>query len=267
MARIISITVIFLFSFFQVSISSASEQLAKSKFLERMERELLGEKTGTLNVQSEPQGALVFVDGVLKGKTPCSLSDISPGRLTVEVQLDEYTPQEKEVDVTAGETQMLKFVLERASTGAATGVVISADPANSCIKGTTVTFKAEGSGGTGKYEYQFLKKGPSKDDRWVRTQKYSSQNTWTWKTTDDDVGISKIGVHVRSSGSTAKREAKNMIPYEVKEPPNPDRKALEELLTEQEQKIEDGDKRMIAHPTFLDELRDLLKRYKNRIAQ
>jgi len=267
MARIISITVILLFSFFQVSICSASEQLAKSKFLERMEKELLGEKTGTLDVDSEPQGALVFVDGVLKGKTPCSLSGISPGEFTIQVQLDEYAPQEKEVEVTAGETQGLKFVLERASTGEATGVKISADPANSCIKGATVTFKAEGSGGTGKYEYRFSKKGPSKDDRWVETQEYSSKNTWTWKTRDDDVGSNRIAVHVRSSGSTAKREAKNRIRYEVKEPPNPDRKALEELLSELEQKIEDGDKRMIAHPTFLDELRDLLKRYKKRIAQ
>jgi hypothetical protein len=267
MARIISIMIILLFSFFQVSICSAYEQLAKSKFLERMEKELLGEKTGTLDVDSEPQGALVFVDGVLKGKTPCSLSGISPGKFTVQAQLDEYAPQEKEVEVTAGETQVLKFVLERASLGAATGVKLTADPANSCIKGATVTFTAEGSGGTGKYEYRFSKKGPSKDDRWIEMQKYSSQNTWAWKTTDADVGSNRIVVHVRSTGSTARRQARNRISYEVKEPPNPDRQALEELLTELEQKIEDGDKRMIAHPTFLDELRDLLKRYKNRIAQ
>ena len=65
MARLISIMVIFLFSFFQVSICSGYEQLAKSKFLEEMEKKLLGEKTGTLDIDSEPQGALVFVDGVL----------------------------------------------------------------------------------------------------------------------------------------------------------------------------------------------------------
>jgi hypothetical protein len=267
MARIISIMIILLFSFFQVSICSAYEQLAKSKFLERMEKELLGEKTGTLDVDSEPQGALVFVDGVLKGKTPCSLSGISPGKLTVQVQLDEYAPQEQEVEVTAGETRGFKFVLERASTGEVTGVKLVADPANSCIKGATVTFTAEGSGGTGKYEYRFSKKGPSKDGKWVRTQEYSSKNTWTWTTTDGDVGSNIIVVQVRSAGSTAKREARNRIRYEVKKPPNPDRQALEELLTELDQKIEDGDKKMIAHPTFLDELRDLLKRYKKRISQ
>lgn len=267
MARIISITVILLFSFFQVSICSASEQLAKSKFLERMEKELLGEKTGTLDLDSEPQGALVFVDGVLKGKTPCSLGGISPGNLTIQVELDDYAPQEKEVELTAGETQVLKFVLERARAEVATGVKLTADPEKSCIKGTTVTFKAEGLGGTGKYEYRFLKKGPLKDAKWVRTQKYSSKNTWTWETKDADVGTNRIVVHVRSSGSTAKKEAQKGMRYEVNEPPNPDRQALEDLLTELEQKIEDGDKRMIAHPTFLDELRDLLKRYKERIAR
>lgn len=267
MARVISIMVIFLFSFFQVSICSGYEQLAKSKFLEEMEKRLLGEQTGTLDIDSEPQGAMVFVDGVLKGKTPCSLGGISPGNLTIQVELDDYVPQEKEVELTAGETQVLKFVLERASAGEVTGVKLVADPANSCIKGAIVTFTAEGSGGTGKYEYRFLKKGPSKDDKWVRTQKYSSKNTWTWETKDADVGSNRIVVQVRSSGSMAKKEARKGMRYEVNEPPNPDRQALEELLTELGQKIEDGDKRMIAHPTFLDELRDLLKRYMKRIAQ
>lgn len=267
MARVISIMVIFLFSFFQVSICSGYEQLAKSKFLEEMEKRLLGEQTGTLDIDSEPQGAMVFVDGVLKGKTPCSLGGISPGNLTIQAELDDYVPQEKEVELTAGETQVLKFVLERASAGEVTGVKLVADPANSCIKGAIVTFTAEGSGGTGKYEYRFLKKGPSKDDKWVRTQKYSSKNTWTWETKDADVGSNRIVVQVRSSGSMAKKEARKGMRYEVNEPPNPDRQALEELLTELGQKIEDGDKRMIAHPTFLDELRDLLKRYMKRIAQ
>ena len=37
------------------------------------------------------------------------------------------------------------------------------------------------------------------------------------------------------------------------------RKALGELLTELEQKITDADKRMVAHPKFLDELRVLVE--------
>ena len=269
MARVIFIVVIFLFSFFQVNICSAYEPIEKSKILDKLGGVFFGEeKAGTLDVDSEPQGAMVFVDGVLKGKTPCSLVGIAPGRLTVQVELEEYVPQEKQVEVTEDETQALKFILERARPDAATGVKLTADPASSCVKGTAVTFKAEGSGGTGKYEYRFSKKGPTKAEKWARTQKYSSKNTWTWMTTDADVGLNRIVVQVRSSGSTAKKEAQKGMLYEVNagELPSPDRKALEELLRELEQKIEDGDKRMVAHPTFLDELRDLVKRYQRRIA-
>ena len=265
MARVIPIVVIFLFSFSQVGICSAYDP----KVLEKLGEVFFGEeKAGTLDVDSEPQGAMVFVDGVLKGKTPCSLGGIAPGRLTVQVELEEYVPQERQVEVTEDETQALKFILERARPDAATGVKLTADPASSCLKGAAVTFKAEGSGGTGKYEYRFLKKGPTTAEKWVRTQKYSSKNTWTWMTTDADVGSNRIVVHVRSSGSTAKREAQKGMLYEVNagELSSPDRKALEELLSELEQKIDAGDKRMVAHPTFLDELRDLVKRYQRRIA-
>jgi PEGA domain-containing protein len=370
MFRAIFIVGLFLFSFFQINICPADEPIDKNRFLEKLGEALFGEeRAGTLDVDSEPRGAMVYVDGVLKGKTPCSLGGIAPGRWTVQVELDEYVPQENTVEVTEDETQALKFILERARPNTATGVKLTADPARSCLKGTAVTFKAEGSGGTGKYEYRFFMKGPATGDKWVKKQRYSAKNTWTWMTSYADVGRNEIVVHVRSSGSKAKKEAQKGTPYFVSavapakgakltadpagpcykgtavtfkaegsggtgkyeyrflmigpatgdkwvkkqrysakntwtwmtsdadvgankivvqvrssgskakkealkgilyevnagEPPSPDRRALEEFLQELEQKIEDGDKRMVAHPTFLEELRDLVKRYQRRI--
>lgn len=51
------------------------------------------------------------------------------------------------------------------------------------------------------------------------------------------------------------------------EPEDANRQALSDLLTELEQKIEDGDKRMVAHPKFLDELRALVDKFRGRLRQ
>lgn len=51
------------------------------------------------------------------------------------------------------------------------------------------------------------------------------------------------------------------------EPEDINRQALSELLTELEQKIEDADKRMIAHPKFLDELRALVEKFRGKLRQ
>jgi len=44
-----------------------------------------------------------------------------------------------------------------------------------------------------------------------------------------------------------------------------DRQAFESLLSDLEQKIKEADKRMIAHPTFLEELKALVKQYRSRL--
>ena len=49
--------------------------------------------------------------------------------------------------------------------------------------------------------------------------------------------------------------------------PDPNREALESLLVELRDKINDADKRMVAHPRFLEELRSLIKHYKTRLRE
>lgn len=44
-----------------------------------------------------------------------------------------------------------------------------------------------------------------------------------------------------------------------------DRKTLNDLLTELEQKIKEADKRMVAHPKFLEELMNLVKQYRSKL--
>jgi len=44
-----------------------------------------------------------------------------------------------------------------------------------------------------------------------------------------------------------------------------DRQALESLIADLEQKIKEGDKKMVAHPKFPEELKALVKQYRSRL--
>ena len=46
-----------------------------------------------------------------------------------------------------------------------------------------------------------------------------------------------------------------------------DTQQLKYMISELEKKVEDGDKRMVAHPSFLNELREILKKYKSRLRE
>ena len=49
--------------------------------------------------------------------------------------------------------------------------------------------------------------------------------------------------------------------------PDPNREGLKSLLDELRQTIDEADKRMVAHPKFLDELRAMVERYKTRLRE
>lgn len=54
-------------------------------------------------------------------------------------------------------------------------------------------------------------------------------------------------------------------PVAAAEASDKNRRALDGLLDELEKKIEDADKRMVAHPKFLDEIQTLADKYKGRL--
>jgi len=69
------------------------------------------ENTGKLSISSQPPGALVFVDNVVKGKTPCLIEDVSAGQHTLSVELQGYAPWSTQVEVTGGSTVTLSPTL------------------------------------------------------------------------------------------------------------------------------------------------------------
>lgn len=74
------------------------------------------ESPGGIQVNSNPQGAQVYLDGVLTGQlTNCTLNDIEPGSHQVKVIKEGYVDQQSSVSVTNGETAQLNFTLNQHS--------------------------------------------------------------------------------------------------------------------------------------------------------
>ena len=66
--------------------------------------------------------------------------------------------------------------------------------------GSTVTFTANGSGGTGSYEYQFWVMPPG--GTWSIKQGYNSSSSWTWSTAGLAAGTYQVCVWARTAGTT-----------------------------------------------------------------
>ncbi|MDD1705749.1 MAG: PEGA domain-containing protein [Methanoregulaceae archaeon] len=100
--------------------------------------------TGSLNVQSDPSGANIFLDGVMEGITPALIPGVSTGLHTVRVEKTGFEPWESTVTITAGATTVVSVVLEPVPTPPTTGSIsIESDPAGAdarldgVFKGTT----------------------------------------------------------------------------------------------------------------------------------
>ncbi|HET7619007.1 MAG TPA: PEGA domain-containing protein [Vicinamibacterales bacterium] len=69
--------------------------------------------TGTLNVDSRPQGARVLLDGTYVGRTPIRLPRVKVGAHVVRIELDEHKPWSAMTRVVAGEETRVTGSLER----------------------------------------------------------------------------------------------------------------------------------------------------------
>jgi len=99
-------------------------------------------------------------------------------------------------------------------------VTLTPAPVSPQQPGTSVTFTAQGSGGTGSYEYKFWLRNPA--GAWSVVRDYASANTWTWNTTGLPVGTYNVQAWARNTGSTATYEAYTSVAsYVLTDPPPP----------------------------------------------
>ena len=76
----------------------------------------LGQKTGGVTVTSSPAGAEVFIDGVKRGVTPCTVEALEVGEYTLRLTRAGYDPAGGKLSVVPGTTDKKHFALS-SSTG------------------------------------------------------------------------------------------------------------------------------------------------------
>ena len=68
--------------------------------------------SGRVKVSSEPAGAEVTVNGIVRGKTPLVVSGVPKGRAAVKFRLEGFAEEVRELSVNAGDEQELSVVLK-----------------------------------------------------------------------------------------------------------------------------------------------------------
>ncbi len=76
--------------------------------------------------------------------------------------------------------------------------LLTASVASPAAAGDTVVWTAGASGGSGSYEYQFLRSGPDTGGNYVVTRDWGTSNTWSWTTTSSMAGDGTVMVKVRN---------------------------------------------------------------------
>ena len=80
------------------------------KPLVRTEKMVLS--SGTIDIMSEPSGAEVTVNGIVRGKTPLKVTEVPRGRAVVKFHLDGFLDEVRELAINAGDEQTLPVILK-----------------------------------------------------------------------------------------------------------------------------------------------------------
>ena len=97
----------------------------KSKAVVRMAKMVLEVKPGSIQVNSKPSGAGIFINGKNYGDTPFKISNLKPGSYLIRLEKSGHDPAIRKVNLPAGENLDLMFNLD-SNTG---GVDIVTHPA------------------------------------------------------------------------------------------------------------------------------------------
>ena len=68
--------------------------------------------SGTIDLMSEPAGAEVTVNGIVRGQTPLKVTDVPKGRAVVRFRLEGFEDEVRELAIKAGEVQTLPVALK-----------------------------------------------------------------------------------------------------------------------------------------------------------
>ena len=123
----------------------------------------LQKAVGVLRVVTEPSGAEVSVNGIVKGKSPVEVPALSPGAVKVRVISEGYVTKEESVDVVGGEKRQVEWILQKA-----VGVLrVVTEPSGAEVSVNGVVK------GKSPVEVQDIKPGPAKVRVSMNTKEYA----------------------------------------------------------------------------------------------
>lgn len=91
------------------------DQVIKVKFEGRkplLREEKMVAASGSIEISSEPSGAEVTVNGIVRGVTPLCVKEVPRGRATVKFHLDGFADEVRELAINAGVVQNLPIVMK-----------------------------------------------------------------------------------------------------------------------------------------------------------
>jgi hypothetical protein len=91
--------------------SKEVEVTLKDRTPVRVEETLVSD-TATIMVESKPAGADVALNGMDKGKTPCTIEQVSPGENELVIESDGYLPLQQKLTLRAGQTETFSATLK-----------------------------------------------------------------------------------------------------------------------------------------------------------
>ena len=68
--------------------------------------------SGTLNVETDPADAEVFINGISRGKTPITIERIPEGSVKIDIKASGFEPHAREVSLAAGEVQKINLAMK-----------------------------------------------------------------------------------------------------------------------------------------------------------
>jgi len=106
--------------------------------------------TGSVFVSSEPSGASIYLDGEYKGTTPKTISDVSVGYHTIELNKEGYQSWSTSVYVTSGDTETVSVSMSAISVAATPTNIPTVSPTPATI---SALVDSDGDGIPDKYDY------------------------------------------------------------------------------------------------------------------
>jgi len=90
-----------------------NESIDVSSSKENLINAVLQKIVASVNIKSEPAGAIVIVDSNESGYTPVNLTGLLPGKHLVEVKMDGYEVWSEDIDVSSSKENLINAVLQK----------------------------------------------------------------------------------------------------------------------------------------------------------